>query len=151
MKTPIELSDRLAKKLYEAIRSSTSDVSEISKNLNYKQKNVQKVKDHVFYNQHLLDRYEHLGIEPERKCFYLSLKQSLAWMRFKNGVHTERDNTWMFHECAESHYENKYSARYSELHNQAQNHYDGDPWDSAPKADSSIEPNPDSNNDPKDT
>lgn len=43
--------------MYDAIRARETDVSTIASNNGIKPQNIQKVKDHVFYNEHLLDRY----------------------------------------------------------------------------------------------
>jgi len=43
--------------LYDAIRANSLDVSRIAENTGIKAHNIQKVKDHVFYNKHLLDKY----------------------------------------------------------------------------------------------
>lgn len=51
-----ELQDKLAKKLYDSIRDSDTDISEIAKNSILKEENVKKFKDHIFYNKHLLDQ-----------------------------------------------------------------------------------------------
>lgn len=48
---------------------------------------VKKVKDHVFYNEHCLDRYAPME-PPEYKRFDLDIKQALAWKRLETGTHT---------------------------------------------------------------
>jgi hypothetical protein len=49
-----ELSDLLADQLYDSIRQSDTDISDIANNLNFKFNNI---KDHVFSNEHDLDLY----------------------------------------------------------------------------------------------
>jgi len=53
-----ELGEKLADQMYTSIRQSNTDVAEIAKNLNYKIKNIKKIKDHIFNNNHILDRYD---------------------------------------------------------------------------------------------
>lgn len=49
--------------LYDAIRAGDTDIGAIAQNTGIKPENIRKVKEHVFYNEHLLDRYVDLG-EP---------------------------------------------------------------------------------------
>ena len=46
----------LADEAYETIRQSTTDVETIARNTGIKPENIQKVKDHIFHEEHLLDR-----------------------------------------------------------------------------------------------
>ena len=52
-----ELSEKLADQMYDSIRESDTDICDIAENLGFKAENIKKVKDHVFYNEHDLDRY----------------------------------------------------------------------------------------------
>jgi hypothetical protein len=116
----------LAKQIYETIRQSTDDTARMSANLNYKESNVQKIKDHLFHNEHILDRY---GPEATTiKQFDPNLEQGLAWLRLKNGTHTEQDVIFLKHEFAERHHEQKFSTGYNKAHERAQKKYDGSPW-----------------------
>ena len=54
---PYELSNKLADEIYESIRESDTDICNIAQNLGFKADNIKNVKDHVFYNEHDLDRY----------------------------------------------------------------------------------------------
>ena len=121
------LEEELAKQIYETIRQSTDDTARVATNLNYKESNVEKIKDHLFHNEHILDRYEALGEEAEIKRFDPNLKQGLAWLRVKNGIHTEQDIVFLKHEYAERHHEQKFGTGYSEAHDRAQKKYDGEP------------------------
>ena len=56
-----------AEEKYESIRDSKTDVDAIAKNTGYKSKNIQKCKNHLFYDIHRLDRYESLGEPVEKK------------------------------------------------------------------------------------
>ena len=124
---PYELGDKLADQMYESIRESDTDICDIAQNLGFKADNIKNVKDHVFYNEHDLDRYGPDQIE--RKQFDPNLQQALAWKRLETGTHTQDDVTWIKHECAERHHELKYGSGYNEAHNRAQTRFDGAPWE----------------------
>jgi hypothetical protein len=124
---PYELGDKLADQIYESIRESDTDICDIAQNLGFKADNIKKVKDHVFYNEHDLDRYGPDQIE--RKQFDPNLQQALAWKRLETETHTQHDVTWIKHEYAERHHELKYASGYNEAHNRAQTRFDGAPWE----------------------
>ncbi len=118
---------QVADQIYESIRESDTDICDIAQNLGFKADNIKNVKDHVFYNEHDLDRYGPDQIE--RKQFDPNLQQALAWKRLETGTHTQDDVTWIKHECAERHHELKYGSGYNEAHNRAQTRFDGAPWE----------------------
>ena len=122
-----ELQFKLAGKIYDSIRECDTDICDIAENLGFKADNIKNVKDHVFYNEHDLDRYG--PDEIEHKRFDATLEQALAWKRLEAGIHTQDDVTWIKHECAERHHELKYDSGYSEAHERAQSRYDGYPWE----------------------
>jgi len=99
---PYELGDKLADQIYESIRESDTYICDIAQNLGFKADNIKNVKDHVFYNEHDLDRYGPDQIE--RKQFDPNLQQALAWKRLETRTHTQDDVTWIKHECAERHH-----------------------------------------------
>ena len=70
-----ELCHQLAEKLYDKVRSSTSDVASIAENTGLKIENIESCKRHVFLDEHTLDRYPEC---IERKRFDPSLNQFLA-------------------------------------------------------------------------
>lgn len=121
-----ELSSKLAEQIYDSIRDCDTDICDVAENLGFKADNIKKVKDHVFFNEHTLDRYGPDQIEHKR--FDADLRQALAWKRLENGTHTQDDVTWIKHECAERHHESKYNSGYNDAHNRAQSKYDGMPW-----------------------
>lgn len=123
-----ELQSKLAKKLYDDFRKDNKDVSEIAEKNTLKKENVQKCKDHIFNNEHLLDQYEELGEPAEYKRFDPNLKQALAWKRLKDGIPTKDDLEWLRHEFVEQAYESKNNAGYRDSHKYAQSRYNGDPW-----------------------
>ena len=122
-----ELQFVLAEKVYDSIRESDTDISDIASILEFKADNIKNIKDHVFYNEHDLDRYGPNEIEHKR--FDATLEQALSWKRLEAGTHTQDDVTWIKHECAERHHELKYGSGYSEAHERAQSRYDGYPWE----------------------
>jgi hypothetical protein len=118
-----------ADELYDAIRASDKDVSSISTNTGFKPTNIQKVKDHVFYNEHLLDRYVEQGIPARVGRFDSTMEQAQAWNRLENGTYTDADITWLKHETAERWYEQKYKSGYSEAHDRVDSRWSGYPWE----------------------
>lgn len=122
-----ELEATLSEQMYDSVRECDTDVSDIAKNLGFKASNVKKVKDHVFYNKHFLDRYKSEATLHKR--FDASLPQVLAWKRMEIGIHNQDDINWMKHELSERHHELKYDSGYSEAHDRAQSRFDGAPWD----------------------
>jgi hypothetical protein len=117
-----------ADELYDAIRASSSDVTKISSNTGIKAANIQKVKDHVFLDQHLLDRYVDYGVPSEMRRFDSSLSQGDAWLRLESGTHTPKDIEWLKHETAERWFEKKHDSGYSKAHNAAEKRWPGNPW-----------------------
>jgi hypothetical protein len=117
-----------ADELYDAIRASDKDVSTIANNTGIKQANIQKVKEHVFYNEHLLDRYVEQGIPAEVGRFDSNMAQAQAWQRLENGTHTKADITWLKHETAERWYELKHKSGYTEAHDAVDWRWSGNPW-----------------------
>ena len=122
-----ELQFILVEKIYDSIRECDTDICDVAENLGFKADNIKNVKDHVFYNEHHLDRYG--PDEIEHKRFDATLEQALAWKRLETGTFTQDDVTWIKHECAERHHELKYDSGYTEAHERAQSRYDGYPWE----------------------
>ena len=122
-----ELQFILAEKIYDSIRECDTDICDVAENLGFKADNIKNVKDHVFYNEHDLDRYG--PDEIEHKRFDATLEQALAWKRLETGTFTQDDVTWIKHECAERHHELKYDSGYTEAHERAQSRYEGYPWE----------------------
>ncbi len=115
--------------LYDAIRASDSDVSSIASSTGFKPENIQKVKDHVFHNQHLLDRYVDQGIPATVGKFDSTIEQAQAWNRLEKGTHTDADITWLKHETAERWYEHKYNSGYNAAHERVDWRWSGFPWE----------------------
>lgn len=64
---------------YDAIRANTSNVELIAKNTGIKPSNIEKVKNHLFHNKHLLDCYVDYGVPAQMGRFdsKLHLKTSI--------------------------------------------------------------------------
>lgn len=122
-----ELQFKLAEKIYNSIRECDTDICDIAENLGFKADNIKNVKDHVFYNEHDLDRYG--PDEIEHKRFDATLEQALAWKRLETATHNQDDVTWIKHECAERHHELNYDSGYTEAHERAQSRYEDYPWE----------------------
>ena len=118
----------LADAHYERIRNSKDDVAKIAANTGLKPHNIQKVKDHVFYNEHILDKYTAPNEVPEIKRFDSDLDQAQAWKRLEEGNYTPEDITWMKHEMAERWHEHKHGSTYKESHEAAEKKWTGYPW-----------------------
>jgi len=112
-----------ADEAYEAIRASNTDVADISKNTGIKIENVQKVKDHLFYEEHLLDRYVEYGIPAQRARFDSDMGIANAWKRLENGTHTPDDMKLLRHETAEAWYMRRNDSGYTDAHNAAERRY----------------------------
>jgi hypothetical protein len=112
-----------ADEAYEAIRASTTDVEAIARNTGIKPKNIQKVKDHLFYEEHLLDRYADMGEPGVMQRFDSDAGIAAAWKRLADGNFTEADLQLLRHETAEAWYMRKNGPSYNAAHNAAQKRY----------------------------
>ena len=112
-----------ADELYESIRANQGDVNQIAQNTGIKPENIQAVKDHVFYNEHLLDRYVEQGVPAEWARFDSDLDMGNSWLRLTDGSFTEEDIQMLRHETAEAWYMNRNGPGYSAAHNAAQARY----------------------------
>jgi len=108
-----------ADEAYGVIRSSTSDVGAIGRNTGIKPQNIQKVKQHVFHQEHLLDRYVDYGVPAEWGRFDSSMDIANSWKRLEQGTHTADDLRWLRHETAEAWYMRKHGPGYSAAHDAA--------------------------------
>jgi len=112
-----------ADEAYAIIRASTSDVETIAKNTAIKPDNIAKVKAHLFYNEHWLDRYTDYGIPAEMKKFDSDLAIANAWKRLEVGQFIPEDMALLKHEMAEAWYMRKHGPSYSQAHNAAQRRF----------------------------
>jgi len=112
-----------ADQAYDSIRKSTTDVNSIAKNTGIKPENIQKVKNHVFYKEHVLDRYVDYGIPAEKKRFDSDIGMANAWKRLENGTYTDNDIKLLKHEVAESWHMKNNGPGYNSAHNAAEKRY----------------------------
>jgi hypothetical protein len=113
-----------ADKAYEIIRDSTTDVFSIAQNTGIKASNIQKVKDHLFYQEHLLDRYVDLGIPAEMQRFDSDMAIAKIWKRLENGTYTPNDLQLLRHEAAESYLMRRWGdPSYTRAHDRAQQRF----------------------------
>ena len=117
-----------ADEAYDAIRSSDTDVDAIAANTGIKPENIQKVKDHLFNDEHVLDRYVDYGIPAETKRFDSDIKIAEAWKRLESGNHTDADIQLLKHETAERWIERRRGSGYTESHDRASERYPAPDW-----------------------
>jgi hypothetical protein len=111
---------RSADEAYDAIRASTADVPSIAENTGFSEENIQNVKDHLFNNEHLLDRYVDQGIPATMGRFDSDASIAESWSRLENGTFTDQDIQLLKHETAEAWYMQKYGPSYNAAHEAAQ-------------------------------
>jgi hypothetical protein len=99
------------------------DVRAIAESTGFKPQNIQKVKNHLFYDEHLLDRYVDYGIPAQMKRFDSDLAIANAWKRLEIGTHTVDDIKLLKHETAEAWYMRKHGPGYTKAHNAADKRY----------------------------
>ncbi len=105
---------------YAAIRANSGDIAAIAKNTGIKPENIQNVKDHLFYNEHLLDRYVESGVPATTARFDSDLGIAQAWKRLEDGTYTPEDVQLLRHETAEAWYMRKYGPSYNAAHEAAE-------------------------------
>ncbi len=115
--------DASADKLYDAIRFCTTDVGEIAMHTGIKRENIQKVKDHLFYNAHLLDRYVDLGEPALIAHFDSSSTIAQSGERLRTGTFTRADLQLLRHEAAEANRMRSWGPGYNQAHTAAQKRY----------------------------
>ena len=104
----------LADELYDAIRASSADVAEIAKNTGIKPENIQKMKDHLFNTEHLLDRYVDHGEPAIMARFDSDSGIASAWQRLTAGNFTPADLQQLRHEAAETNRMRKWGPSYNQ-------------------------------------
>ncbi|MEC0236365.1 WXG100 family type VII secretion target [Paenibacillus kribbensis] len=108
-----------ADEMYDQIRTSDSDVKAIAENSGMKESRVQRIKEHVFINEH-------------RKSsgygrFHSDYEIAQAWDRLQKGLQTEKDIELLNHELFESRFEGIFKTNYETAHNAAVR--SGRPWE----------------------
>lgn len=112
-----------ADELYEQIRRDETDVIEIARWTGLKAVNIARVKNHLFYQEHLLDSYEELGIPAIVARFDSDQAIAESWRRLKNGTFSASDLRLLRHEIAEAWYMRKHGASYLKAHRAAQDRF----------------------------
>ncbi|HKQ39176.1 MAG TPA: hypothetical protein VJ063_13955 [Verrucomicrobiae bacterium] len=112
-----------ADEMYNAIRASATDIDAIAANTGFKPSNIQKVKEHLFLNEHTLDRFVRQG-EPARVGrFESDISIAEAWNRLVNGRHTAADVQLLRHETAEAWFMRRHGPSYDAAHTAADRRY----------------------------
>lgn len=112
--------DDEAENYYVTVRSRNDDVELISRNTGWSKVKINKIKQHVFFNLHILDR--------GKARYDADYNMAVAWKRLIAGEFLDRDLLLLKHEYLESGLEKKYNLIYREAHEITQAKYD---WDSA--------------------
>lgn len=111
--------DRQSDAYYEKVRSDNSDIKRIAEHTGMSEKKIQRIKNHLFHNEHILS-------DGEVRRFDSDYSIALAWQRISDGVPEERDILLLKHEYLESCLEKKYNLTYREAHDLAEKKY---AWD----------------------
>ena len=98
-------------------------MAEIAKNTGIKSKNIGRVKDHLFYDEHLLDRFVDYGVPAVMSRFDSDLGIARAWERLRSGNFVDADVQLLRHEAAEANYMRRWGPGYSKAHDAAQRRY----------------------------
>lgn len=101
--------DDEAAKLYEIIRNSSDDVARISSQTGIPEWKIQKIKDHVFINDHILR--DRVG------TFDPDIEIADAWERLMNGNYNQNDLDLLNHEYYEHRFEEFFGTDYGTAHN----------------------------------
>ncbi len=125
---------------YDSIRKNKTDIAAISKNTGIKPENIAKIKNHLFYNEHLLDRYVDYGIPAESKVFDSDIGIANSWARLEAGNHTNEDLQLLRHETAEAWYMNRYRSGYTAAHNAADRKFPAPDLDNMPENKKRFQP-----------
>jgi hypothetical protein len=112
-----------AERIYTSIRANALDVSKISQNTGIKPANIKKIKEHIFFKKHLLDRYRDYGVPSEWRRFDASPEMAESWLRLTAGTYTEIDLALLRHEAAESWFMRKHGPSYLDAHSAADRRY----------------------------
>ncbi|MCP3794702.1 WXG100 family type VII secretion target [Paenibacillus sp. CH40] len=108
-----------ADEMYDQIRASDSDVRAIAENSGMKESRVQRIKEHVFINEHIKSS----GYER----FHSDYEIAQAWDRLQKGLQTEKDMDLLNHELFESRFEGIFKTDYETAHKAAVR--SGRPWE----------------------
>ncbi|WP_287165273.1 minor capsid protein [Clostridium sp.] len=94
---------------YKKIREYKDDIDKISKNTGWTKNSITKIKNHIFYNEHILRN-------GSRGLLDSDYDMAIAWQRLIDGNFKERDILLLKHEYIESILEKKYTLSNAEAH-----------------------------------
>ena len=94
--------------MYEIIRNSSDDVAKISNQTGMPEWKIQRIKDHVFNNEHILS--EGIG------RFDADIEIADAWERLYNGNFNQNDLDLLNHEYYEQKFEGFFGTDYRAAH-----------------------------------
>ncbi|HDS4100537.1 TPA: hypothetical protein ACKRC9_000427 [Proteus mirabilis] len=97
---------------YNKIRSDPTDIAQIARNTGWKESHIARVKDHVFFKEHRLDK----GLSR----FDADPSMVNAWERLKKGDYIKSDIDLLRHEYFESRFEGIFSTIYRVSHDAAE-------------------------------
>jgi hypothetical protein len=97
-----------AESMYNSIRNTTDDVSSIAKNTGMTEQQIQRIKDHVFNNEHILS--------DGTKQFAPDYDIAQSWNKLKNGTYGQNDIDLLNHELFESKFEGIFKTNYQTAH-----------------------------------
>lgn len=101
--------DTEAENFYNKIRQTKEDISKISKNTGWSIKSIKQIKNHVFYNEHIL-------YDGSKGLLDADYDMAVAWQRLINGNYENRDILLLKHEYLESIVESRYNISNKEAH-----------------------------------
>lgn len=106
-------------KKYQEIRALTDDVQKIAQNVNMSTHKIQRIKNHLFYDEHILRD----GI----RRFDPNSDIAAAWDRLYKGDFVKNDIQLLEHEYFESKFERLFKTDYDTAHEATQK-IKGRPW-----------------------
>ncbi|EOF5434931.1 hypothetical protein ACK1MO_004719 [Salmonella enterica] len=98
--------------MYDLIRFDPNDIALIAKNTGWKESIISRVKNHLFFKDHILDR----GLSQ----FDADPAIVNAWDRLKTGDYTASDINLLRHEQFESRFEGIFGTDYRVAHDAAE-------------------------------
>lgn len=102
---------------YDNIRNRKDDIYKISKNTNWSEKSIGQIKNHIFYNTHIMR-------DGTRRMLDSDYSMSVAWQRLINGTYEDIDILLLKHEYLESIFEKKYNISNLEAHRMTEKKHD---------------------------
>jgi hypothetical protein len=100
-----------AERYYERVRACDQDVRRIAHHTPYNQRQVQTIKNHLFYNTHALD--------DGQARFDADPLIANAWARLDRGEHRAKDLQLLEHELFEARFESLFRTNYRTAHEAA--------------------------------